>query len=538
MTALPSIKIRAKVNFPATVQGNGGIVVNKQNGVWTVEPDFSELTDLETVADPASKQIWVYDPTEDTYSVLTLLGLGNSLYRATSTTSLAIGQGSKTFVTQANKDIPVGSWVLAVSDADESNYMLGQVTAYSNTSLTISVPAAGVGGSGTLADWTLILSGAPGVASPPGLRQTFDDGTTDADPGAGKFRFDNSTVASATACYLDNLDLLGNTVSGIIDRWDNSTNTTKGTLRFDKVGDPTVWAEFAVTGSVVDGTGYRKLTLTGGAANGTFEGDFAITFTRSGDVGAQGEPGTLGGVTGSTDNAILKADGTGGSTVQGGTTTEDDSGKVTINFSDSGTTTVPSALKLSRATSGTAANGIGVRQEFEIENGSGTQKVAAAIDVISTDVTNGSEDFDFVVKLMAGGAAVAEVVRFLSTGVAYLAGSATKIILHAAGGQTLTGGFAATPYSAGTKSSGTFTPDSANGNFQYATNGGAHTLAPPANPCSLCIEYTNNGSAGAVTTSSFTKVSGGTITTTNGNKFLFFVTKHQTYSHLHVQVLQ
>ena len=36
----------------------------------------------------------------------------------------------------------------------------------------------------------------------------------------------------------------------------------------------------------------------------------------------------------------------------------------------------------------------------------------------------------------------------------------------------LTAGFAATPYNAGTKSTGTYTPDEANGNFQYAVNGG------------------------------------------------------------------
>ena len=95
-----------------------------------------------------------------------------------------------------------------------------------------------------------------------------------------------------------------------------------------------------------------------------------------------------------------------------------------------------------------------------------------------------------------------------------------------------------TPYSAGTKSSGTYTPDSANGNFQYATNGGAHTLAPPSSACSMVIEYVNNGSAGTITTSSFTKVSGDSFTTTNGHKFFCFIVKHQNYSSLNVQALQ
>lgn len=103
---------------------------------------------------------------------------------------------------------------------------------------------------------------------------------------------------------------------------------------------------------------------------------------------------------------------------------------------------------------------------------------------------------------------------------------------------TLTAGFNATAYSAGTKSSGTFTPDPANGNFQTATNGGAHTLGVPASTCSIVIQYTNNSSAGTITTSSYTKVTGSTLTTTSGDDFLFFITVVGSFSHLHVQALQ
>lgn len=320
-----TLKLRAPVPFPARVSGNGGIVVNKTNGEWIIEPDFSALQAVSatSVSDPSLKQIWIYDPLTEEYSVLTLAGLGNALYRMTSTTSLAIGTGSKTFTTQTNKDVAVGSWVLALSDADESNFMLGQVTAYADGALTISVPASGVGGSGTHSDWTIISSGAPGASGAPGIRQTFNSETTDADPGAGQFKLNHATPSSATAAYLDNLDLLGATVSGIIDRWDDSTNTTKGTLRFDKIGDPTVWAEFAVTGSVVDGTGYRKLTLSSGASSGTFAGDFAISFFAAGNVGAQGTPGAgdVSGPSSSVDGEAVLFDSTTGKLIKRSTLT-------------------------------------------------------------------------------------------------------------------------------------------------------------------------------------------------------------------------
>lgn len=98
-------------------------------------------------------------------------------------------------------------------------------------------------------------------------------------------------------------------------------------------------------------------------------------------------------------------------------------------------------------------------------------------------------------------------------------------------------GFYSTPYDAGTKSSGTFTPDPANGNQQYCVNGGAFTLAPPATATSIVLEVLNNGSAGAITTSGFTKVTGA-FTTTNTNKFLCVIVKTQNYSLLQIQALQ
>ena len=111
-------------------------------------------------------------------------------------------------------------------------------------------------------------------------------------------------------------------------------------------------------------------------------------------------------------------------------------------------------------------------------------------------------------------------------------------ILRADTADTLTAGFATTVHDAGTKTTGTFTPDEANGNIQKAVNGGAHTLAPPTNDCTLLIQYTNNASAGAVTTSGFTLVDGDTISTTNADDFFFYITKANGFSLLTVKALQ
>ena len=103
---------------------------------------------------------------------------------------------------------------------------------------------------------------------------------------------------------------------------------------------------------------------------------------------------------------------------------------------------------------------------------------------------------------------------------------------------TLTAGFDSSDYAAGTKSSGTYTPAPADGNFQVATNGGAHTLAPPATSSSIVIHYTNNGSAGTITTSGFTAVTGDAFTTTNTHEFVCVVTKINDVSVLNVTALQ
>lgn len=81
---------------------------------------------------------------------------------ATSATNLAIGTGSKVFTTQAGKSFSVNQWVLVQETSNSANQMLGQITAYSGTSLTVSVIATG--GSGTHNDWTIVLTNSPAAA--------------------------------------------------------------------------------------------------------------------------------------------------------------------------------------------------------------------------------------------------------------------------------------------------------------------------------------------------------------------------------------
>lgn len=111
-------------------------------------------------------------------------------------------------------------------------------------------------------------------------------------------------------------------------------------------------------------------------------------------------------------------------------------------------------------------------------------------------------------------------------------------ILKADVADVLTVGFGITPSNEGTKSSGTFTPDEADGNIQYIVNGGAFTLGVPTNNCTIILHITNNGSAGAITTSGYTLVDGDSFDTTDTNEFLAYIVKANDVSHLTVKALQ
>lgn len=110
-------------------------------------------------------------------------------------------------------------------------------------------------------------------------------------------------------------------------------------------------------------------------------------------------------------------------------------------------------------------------------------------------------------------------------------------ILKADTADVLQAGYAATVHDLSTISSGTTTLNEANGNLQKCVNGGAFTLAPPSNSCTIVLQVTNNASAGAITTTGFTKTDGDPISTTDGDDFFYYVTVVGSFSHLTVKKL-
>lgn len=126
-----------------------------------------------------------------------------------------------------------------------------------------------------------------------GLPYNFAAETVDADPGSGNLRFDHDTLANVTNIYLDNLEANAADVSAFIDTWDDSGSTAKGTIKVSKVGAPSNYAIYNVTGSVTDGTGYRKVAVAHIGSNGAFSAadPISVEFWRTGDIGNNGDVG-------------------------------------------------------------------------------------------------------------------------------------------------------------------------------------------------------------------------------------------------------
>lgn len=180
-----------------------------------------------------------------------------------------------------------GAATSATNAGNSATAASGSASAASGSATAAATSATNAATSATNA----AASASVAATSVAALGYTFSTTTTDADPGGGTLRLNNASAAAATAAYVDNLDAGGATVTGLLDTLDDSTNTIKGQLTLRAKASAAISYVYNVTGSVVDGTGYRKLTLAYVSGSGTLpttaDGIWLI-FARAGDKGADG----------------------------------------------------------------------------------------------------------------------------------------------------------------------------------------------------------------------------------------------------------
>lgn len=81
---------------------------------------------------------------------------------ATSTTSLAIGTGSKSLTVETDKQFATGQTVRVTNTADVAKWMQGTVVTYNAATGALVVTVDTVSGTGTLASWVVALTGGTG----------------------------------------------------------------------------------------------------------------------------------------------------------------------------------------------------------------------------------------------------------------------------------------------------------------------------------------------------------------------------------------
>ena len=86
-----------------------------------------------------------------------------------------------------------------------------------------------------------------------------------------------------------------------------------------------------------------------------------------------------------------------------------------FSINDAVNSGVTNVIDIKHTTSGTPSNGIGTGLTFTTETFPSNFEIGTAFESVTTDVTGGSEDFDLVIKLMAGGS-LSELFRLKSTG--------------------------------------------------------------------------------------------------------------------------
>ena len=158
------------ITVPAKHGSNNGEIIAAWNYVMSLTAgDYVEFvwnaTDtnlsIQTIAAGASPTRPQSPCVIVTATQLTQIGIGYG--GLTSTSSVTIGTGSKTFTTNfpaSNMAFAAGTRVRVVDQANSANYVEGPISSYSGYTLIVSVDATG--GSGTISAWNVTVAGQPG----------------------------------------------------------------------------------------------------------------------------------------------------------------------------------------------------------------------------------------------------------------------------------------------------------------------------------------------------------------------------------------
>ena len=274
--------VRGQVNATGITDNGDWLLITLDNSSW-INAAALALADTDACS-------FLFVPTGNKGADGTNGAPGSSNVVGTSTTSLTIGTGSKTFtIAQTNRGWGVGARLRASSTAAPSVFMEGVVTAYSGSSLTLSVDL--VSGSGTVANWTINLTGqAPDQQFPDLDPLDIVDAVPSLDLNlTGPGGLIGTFTRASTGTYFDETGLLK---TAAIDEprfeFDPATGEALGLLRENTSRNEIVYSE------QFENAAWGKLGATVGA-NTTVALDGTLTADTLIEDGATGLHGTQSG---------------------------------------------------------------------------------------------------------------------------------------------------------------------------------------------------------------------------------------------------
>jgi hypothetical protein len=144
-----SVKLLRLENAPTTIVRITPLAAHSTEYAFTLMIEGRADLDISITSDGTATVDEICDAIQTALEAAT-----KGVTQGTSTSSVLVGTGAKTFTTQAGLDLRPGQPIVATSVAG-SDTMTGTVTSYSGTTLVIEV--ASVTGAGTDSDWTFTV---------------------------------------------------------------------------------------------------------------------------------------------------------------------------------------------------------------------------------------------------------------------------------------------------------------------------------------------------------------------------------------------
>ncbi len=229
-------------------------------------------------------------------STQTIAFTGNAFTGTVDAISVKAANG-KGFEIQPTTAFSMSGTTLTLVDAPASGTSNIRIIAPSRL-VTAAAAAADAADAASSSAAASVADALTQVAAAATLYSLDSASTTMADPGTGKYRLNNATVASVTAIAIDAQSAFtGNAdYSDFVATWGSGTSAVKGQICIRKKSAATNFIIYNITGAVVDNGGWLEIPVAYVDNSGSFSnGDSAyFQFSRTGDKGDTGATGATG----------------------------------------------------------------------------------------------------------------------------------------------------------------------------------------------------------------------------------------------------